>query len=86
MEMREVLARAQAEAEDVTRTIMLDDVPLRLWLQRRNRFQLIAERCEFKKPNGGQHVICLHESHEAHATGISACNEEQCPLLEAMKV
>ena len=37
MQMRRVLARAQAEAEDVTRTVKLDSERLQTWLRENDK-------------------------------------------------
>jgi len=47
-------------------------------VQRVVLFDTFAEVCEFRYQNGN--TVCKHPEHEAHGTGISLCNEQQCPF------
>ena len=85
MKVRETMARAQAEAEDVTRTMQQDSTALRLWLSRKRGFKVFSEHCEYRCKNGGLYFICKHDGHEAHASGFAQCNDEQCPLIALSK-
>ena len=94
MEMREALARATAEAEDVTRTVSLDADALREWIAKQVQtpseiheqvqFSTFADICEFRySPKDSLMLICKHPEHEAHKSGIAACRASLCPKMKA---
>ena len=86
MNFRMAVARATAEAEDVTRTINTDATAMRVWLARRREFSALSERCEFKNKNGAALVICKNPEHDAAGLGIAQCAYDKCPLLRSRRV
>ena len=96
MELREAVARASAEAEDLTRTVSMNRDEFCAMLRREAGepavkevviFDTYAAICEFRySPKDSLMRLCRHPKHDAHATGIAACRDSLCPRLrEAAK-
>ena len=95
MEFRQALQAMAAQAEDMTRTIRLNEGELTRWIQRHDIavndqqqhviFSTFAEICEWRGPMLlGVHV-CRHKDNATSNGSSGQCLEAYCPFMQGKR-